>query len=94
MADGKTLAVVFAYNAIRNTLLQMKIVPQLGTPGINTVDLILAIVGYMKRDTWWGEGLLYGSIAFIGSQLLPSIQMGFASGSTSSGGSAQGEITF
>ena len=61
--DWKELAVVFFYNNIKAMAQQF-----LGGLGI-PVDYILAFIGYWKRDTWWGKGLLYGAVASLGSTM-------------------------
>jgi hypothetical protein len=62
--------VVAGYNTIKETVEKM-IPVQLGVP----TDIILAAVGYWKRDTWWGRGLLYGAIASLGREWLKGLTL-------------------
>ena len=60
--DWKELAVVFFYNQIRG-FAESFIGSFMGLP----VDIVLAIIGWWKKNTWWGRGLLYGAVAMLGS---------------------------
>ena len=46
----------------------------LGVPA----DLVLALVGWWKKDTAWGKGLLYGAITSLGQKLMAgTLRLGF-----------------
>lgn len=82
MHDMKALAVAFLYNWIKNTVSGMLPKEMNISP-----DLILAAVGYFKRNTWWGQGLLFGAVASLGQGFSLGSIFGQAS---SSGGAAAG----
>ncbi|MEB3788309.1 MAG: hypothetical protein GSR72_00255 [Desulfurococcales archaeon] len=62
--EVKSLIVTFLYSQIKN--MADKMVGNLAM-GIDT-DIILAAIGYWKRHTWWGKGILYGAVASIGAK--------------------------
>ena len=64
MVDWKALAIAFFYNHIRGIV--SKFIG--GFVGIN-VDLVLALIGWWKKDTWWGLGLLFGAVTSLGSTM-------------------------
>jgi hypothetical protein len=68
--DWKVLLVVFFYNQIK--VFVQRMVGGLAIP----VDYILLAVGWWKKDTWWGQGLLYGAVASIGSTMGSAIVSG------------------
>jgi hypothetical protein len=68
--DIKELLVVFFYNQIKSFVERFA-----GTLGI-PVDYLLLAIGYWKRDTWWGRGLLYGAVASIGREMGAQIVRG------------------
>jgi len=59
--DFKVLLVVFFYNHIKG--FASRLLGGLGLP----IDYILLAIGWWKKDTWWGQGLLYGAVASIGA---------------------------
>jgi hypothetical protein len=61
--DIKELLIVFFYNQIKRFAEGV-----LGTLGI-PIDYVLLAIGYWKKDTWWGRGLLYGAVASLGGTL-------------------------
>jgi hypothetical protein len=68
--DLKELLVVFFYNQIKSFVERFA-----GTLGI-PVDYLLLAIGYWKRDTWWGRGLMYGAVASIGREMGAQIVKG------------------
>lgn len=68
--DIKELLVVFFYNQIKSFV--ERFAGTLGMP----VDYVLLAVGYWKKDTWWGRGLLYGAIASLGREMGAQIVKG------------------
>jgi len=87
MVDVKALLVAAFYNTIRQFV--QNILGGFGAQaiaGANMADIVLLAIGYWKRDTWWGLGLLFGAVARLGADLIPSTL--FVSGQTSGGGSA------
>jgi len=68
--DIKSLAVTLFYNTIRQTVDSFVGSSGLALAGADTTDLILLAVGYWKKDTWWGSGLLYGAVASLGRDLV------------------------
>jgi len=79
--DVKALAIVFFYDTIRGMV--QRYVGSFGIP----VDFVLLAVGYYKRNTWWGEGLMYGAVASIGATMGFSILGGLAGSKTASASS-------
>ena len=61
--DIKELLVVFLYNQIRG--FAQRVLGAVGLP----IDYILLAIGWWKKDTWWGRGLIYGAVASIGSTM-------------------------
>ena len=68
----KSLLVTFFYGQIRE--IAEKFVGRFA-PGM--VDYVLAAIGYWKKDTWWGKGLLYGALANIGATMGAGLLSGF-----------------
>lgn len=69
MADVKSLLVAALYGTIRETL--DKFIGGLGgVAGVSMTDLILFAIGYWKKGTWWGEGLMYGAAVQLGGNLI------------------------
>jgi len=64
MVDAKVAGVVFFYNQIKAMAEQF--IGNLGV-AIDT-DILMAAIGYWKRNTWWGQGLFYGAIASLGQK--------------------------
>jgi len=89
MVDMKSLFVAAFYNTIRQFV--QNILGGFGAQvvsGMNMADIVLLAVGYWKRDTWWGLGLLFGAVARLGADLIPSTL--FVSGQTGGGGGGGG----
>ena len=85
MVDVKSLLVAAFYNTIRQFV--QNILGDFGAQaiaGANMADIVLLAIGYWKRDTWWGLGLLFGAVARLGADLIPSTL--FVSGQTGGGG--------
>jgi len=85
MVDIKSLLVAAFYNTIRQFV--QNILGGFGAQaiaGVNMADIVLLAIGYWKRDTWWGLGLLFGAVARLGADLIPSTL--FVSGQTGGGG--------
>ena len=59
-----SLGVAFFYNTIRNLAERF-----IGKIGNIPVDVVLLVIGYLYRHTWWGKGLLYGAATSLGEQL-------------------------
>ena len=69
MADVKSLLVAALYGTIRETV--DKFVGGLGgVAGVSMTDLLLFAIGYWKKGTWWGEGLMYGAAVQLGGNLI------------------------
>ena len=89
MVDVKALLVTAFYNTIRQFV--QNILGGFGAQavaGANMADIVLLAVGYWKRDTWWGLGLLFGAVARLGADLIPSTLFTSAGGGGGGGGSA------
>lgn len=63
MVELVSLAVAAGYGIIRSMIVQA--VPALS--GI--VDYVLLALGYYKRDTPWGQGLLFGAVVNLATTL-------------------------
>ena len=62
--EMKSLAVVFFYTQAKGLVDQM-----IGNFGLALdTDLVMLAIGWYKRNTWWGRGLLYGAVASIGAK--------------------------
>ena len=83
--DWKVLLVVFFYNQIRSFV--QRLLGSLAIP----VDYILLAIGWWKRETWWGQGLVFGAIAQIGSQMGSAIISGLPLAGAGAGGQAQAQ---
>ena len=68
--DIKSLAITLFYNTIRQTVDNFVQGSGFGLAGADTTDLILLAIGYWKKDTWWGMGLLYWAVASLGRDLV------------------------
>jgi len=69
MADVKSLLVAALYGSIRE--MADKFIGGLGgVAGVSMTDLVLFAIGYWKRNTWWGEGLMYGAVVQLGGNLI------------------------
>jgi len=93
MVDIKSLFVAAFYNTIRQFV--QNILGGFGAQvvsGMNMADIVLLAVGYWKRDTWWGLGLLFGAVARLGADLIPSTLFTSAGGG-GGGGSGVGAKT-
>jgi hypothetical protein len=98
MAEWTTYLVLILYNAIResvDSMLKNMGMKELVT-GISMADLVLLAVGYWKKDTDWGKGLLYGALASIGRDIVkgPLIVSGSSGGSSGGSGGSGGAIAF
>ncbi|MEM2347947.1 MAG: hypothetical protein QW267_06665 [Sulfolobales archaeon] len=63
MVEIMSLAVAAGYGIIKGVLVQA--MPSLG--GI--VDYLLLALGYWKKDTAWGQGLLFGAVVNLAATL-------------------------
>jgi hypothetical protein len=81
--DWKVLLVVFFYNQIKAFAQRM-----LGSLAI-PVDYILLAIGWWKKETWWGQGLLYGAVASIGSTMGSAIVSGLPLAGAGAGSQTQ-----
>jgi len=61
--DIKELLLVFFYAQVKK--MAEGFIGNLGIP----VDYVLLALGYWKRDTWWGRGLIYGAVASLGATI-------------------------
>ena len=89
MVDMKSLLVAAFYNTIRQFV--QNILGGFGAQaisGMNMADIVLLAIGYWKRDTWWGLGLLFGATARLGADLIPSTLFTSAGGGGGGGSSA------
>jgi len=69
MADVNSLLVAALYGTIRETV--DKFIGGLGgVAGVSLTDLLLFAIGYWKKGTWWGEGLMYGAAVQLGGNLI------------------------
>jgi len=68
--EVKELLLVFFYNQIK--VFVERFIGTLGIP----VDYVLLAIGYWKKDTWWGRGLIYGAVASIGTEMGAQILKG------------------
>jgi len=69
MADVKSLLVAALYGSIRE--MADKFIGGLGgVAGVSMTDLVLFAIGYWKKNTWWGEGLMYGAAVQLGGNLI------------------------
>jgi hypothetical protein len=69
MADVKSLIVAALYGSIRE--MADKFIGGLGgVAGVSLTDLVLFAIGYWKKNTWWGEGLMYGAVVQLGGNLI------------------------
>ena len=69
MADVKSLLVAALYGSIRE--MADKFIGGFGgVAGVSMTDLVLFAIGYWKKNTWWGEGLMYGAIVQLGGNLI------------------------
>ena len=93
MVDVKALLVTAFYNTIRQFV--QNILGGFGAQaiaGANMADIVLLAIGYWKRNTWWGLGLLFGAAARLGADLIPSTLFTSAGGG-GGGGSGVGAKT-
>jgi hypothetical protein len=68
MVDAKSLLVTAAYGTIREMV--DRFVGKMGSvAGVSLTDLVLFAIGYYKKNTWWGVGLMYGAVAQIGANI-------------------------
>jgi len=81
--DWKVLIIVFFYSQIR--AFAQKVAGNLAIP----VDYILLAIGWWKKETWWGQGLLYGAVAQIGSQMGSTIISGLPLAGAGAGSQTQ-----
>jgi hypothetical protein len=94
MVDVKSLLVAAFYNTIRQFV--QNILGGFGAQavaGLNMADVVLLAIGYWKRDTWWGLGLLFGAVAKLGADLIPSTLFTTAGGGGGGGGSVGARAT-
>jgi len=68
MVDVKSLVVAGAYGTIREMV--DRFLGKMGSvAGVSLTDLVLFVLGYWKKNTWWGEGLMYGAVVQLGANL-------------------------
>ncbi len=91
MADWTTYLILILYNTIRESVDSM--LKNMGmkelVAGVGMADLVLLGVGYWKKDTDWGKGLMYGALASIGRDIIKGTLI-TVSGSSGAGASGTG----